>query len=64
VTDALMRMPESAVVSFKTPHIQRACHGCEEEELRWPPIEEEEELQAKATSEHLSNVTPNLESHI
>ena len=54
MTDALMRMPESAAVSFKTPHTQQACHGCEEEELRQQPIEgeEEEELQAKPISDN------------
>ena len=32
--------------------------------LRQVEPEEEEELQAKSTSDHLSEVTPNLESHI
>ena len=38
--------------------VKRQVEPKEEEE------EEEEELQAKATSGHLSEVTPNLESHI
>jgi hypothetical protein len=53
-----MWMPESAAVSFK----KRACHGCEKEELRQQPIEEEEELQTKATSGYISKANPNLES--
>jgi hypothetical protein len=62
VADAVMWMPESAAVSFKTLHIQRACHGCEKEELRRQPIEEEEELQTKATSGYISEANPNLVS--
>ena len=77
VADAVMRMPEPTVASAGTPHNMRAGPGCEEEELRRQPIEEEEEelqrqpieeeeeeLQAKATSGHISEVNPNLEYHI
>lgn len=43
VAEALMRMPEPKSVSFRTPHVQRACPECEKEELRRQPIEEEED---------------------
>jgi hypothetical protein len=75
VADAMMRMPEPQAISDRAPHIQRACPTCEEDELRRQPIEEEEEelqrqpieeeeeeLQAKA--DNISEVNPNLESHI
>ena len=76
VADAVMQMPEPTAASGVSPHIQRACPTCEEDELRRQPIEEEEELQrqpveeeeeelqAKATSGNVSEVNPNLESHI
>ena len=62
VADAVMRMPQA--VSSETPYIQRAIPTCGEEELQRQPIEEEEELQAKPESGHISDVNPNLESHI
>ena len=73
VADAVMRMPEPGEleeetlqakppVEMITPSVQRQV---EEEELQRQSIEEdEEELQAKATSVYLSEVTPNLESRI
>lgn len=65
VADEVMRMPEPQAVYGDAPHIQRACPTCEGEELRRQPIEEEEgELQTKATSGHISEVNPGLESHI
>ncbi|MCK5013002.1 MAG: hypothetical protein KAS66_04215 [Candidatus Omnitrophica bacterium] len=35
-------MQERMAVSLRTPHIQLACPLCEEDKLRWQPIEEEE----------------------
>jgi len=58
-------MSEPTDVSSGTPNIQRVCPECEEEELQRQPIEEEEEeLQVKETSSHLSETNPNLESKI
>ena len=56
VADQVMMMPQPQAVSSGTPGIQRACPKCEEEGLKRQPIEEEEELQAKATSGHISNL--------
>jgi hypothetical protein len=76
VAEQVMRMPDPQTVSSGELHIQRACPTCEEEGVRWQPMEEEEELQrqpieeeeeelqAKVTSGHLSEANPNLESHI
>ncbi|MBW2740371.1 MAG: DUF4157 domain-containing protein [Deltaproteobacteria bacterium] len=80
VAEQVMRMPEPQAISSSTPYInsiQRASPGCEdevlkrqpieeEEELRRQPIEEEEEeeLQAKANSDGISEVNPDIESHI
>ncbi|TFG90960.1 MAG: DUF4157 domain-containing protein [Candidatus Atribacteria bacterium] len=38
-----MRMPEPAAISFRTPHLQRACPRCKEEELKRHPMKEEED---------------------
>ena len=59
-----MWMPDPQAVSREDFHIQRVWQGCEEKELRRQPEEEEEELQAKATSGCISEVNSNLESHI
>ncbi len=65
VADAVMRMPEPQAVSSGTPSIQRVCSKCEEGELQRKPVEEEEEkLQAKATSVSISEINPDIESHI
>lgn len=64
VTEHVMRMPEPQAVSNGTLSIQMACPTCEEDELRRQPIEEEEELQAKATSGYISEVNPDIESHL
>ncbi|HLB71699.1 MAG: DUF4157 domain-containing protein [Candidatus Methanoperedens sp.] len=65
MAEQVMRMPEPAAVSGGSPHIQRACPTCEEDELnRQPIVEDEEELQTKVTSGHISEATPNLESRI
>lgn len=77
VADAVMRMPQAV---SGTPGIQRACPKCEEGELKRQPIKEEdeeeklqrqpveeegeEELLAKAISGSISEVNPDLESHI
>ncbi|TFG42384.1 MAG: DUF4157 domain-containing protein [Bacteroidia bacterium] len=63
VAEQVMRMPEPLAVFGGTPYIQRVCPGCEDEELKRQPIEEEE-LQAKATSDSISEVNPDIESHI
>jgi hypothetical protein len=67
VTDEVMRMPEPQAVSQENPYIQRVCLGCEEEELKHQPIEEEEEeelLQTKEISGQNAETTPDLESRI
>lgn len=79
VADIVMRMPEPQAVSSGTPSIQRACPKCEEGELKRQPIKEEdeeeklqrkpvegeeEEVQVKATSGNISDLHPNVESHI
>jgi hypothetical protein len=77
VAEQVMRMPEPQAASGGAPHIQRACPGCEEEELKRQPIEEveeelqrqqieeeEEELQTKTTSGSIPEVQPDIESHI
>lgn len=50
VADTVIRMPEP-----QQPRIQSVCHGCEKEK---------EEVRAKTTSGHISEVDPNLESRI
>lgn len=53
------------IIEQITPLVQRQIdEEKEEEELRKQPIEEEEELQAKVTSCNISEINPNLESHI
>jgi outer membrane protein OmpA-like peptidoglycan-associated protein len=79
VAEWVMRMPEPQAVSSGTPYIQRACLKCEKEELKRQPVkeedeeekmqrkpveEEEDELQAKVPSGNISEVSPDLESHI
>ncbi len=67
VADEVMRIPEPQAVSKDDPHIQRVCEGCEEEELRCQPIEEEGEeelLQTKEISGQNAETTPDLESRI
>lgn len=78
VAEQVMRMAQPQAVSSGTPYIQRACPKCEndelkrqpikeedeEEKLQREPIEEEEELQAKAMSGSISEVNPDIESHI
>jgi hypothetical protein len=82
VAEQVMRMPESPTLFSGTSNIhsiQRECPGCEDEELKRQPIEEEEEeelrrqpieeekeeeLQTKATSGGISEVNPEIESHI
>ena len=66
VAEQVMRMPEPQAISSGTPYIhsiQRAYLGCEDEVLSRQPIEEEE-LQAKGTSGGISEVNPDIESHI
>jgi hypothetical protein len=74
MADAVMGKPEPQAAYIREPHIQRACPMCEEEELRRQPVEEkeelqrqpieEEELQAKPTSGHITEVQPDIKSHI
>jgi hypothetical protein len=75
VADAVMRMPEPMAASGGAPIIQRVCSTCEEDELRRQPIEEEEELQkqpieeeeelqVKSATGNISEVQPDIESHI
>ena len=69
VAEQVMRMREPQAVSNDTPFIhsiQRTCLGCEDEVLNRQPIEEdeEEELQAKATSSDIYKVNPHIEYHI
>ena len=73
VADAVMRMPEEGI-SKGAPEIQRICRVCGEKELRRQTIEEEnmeglqsqpeeeDELQAKTTSDNKTKVSPDLES--
>lgn len=63
VADTVMRMQTPQPVTGSDLRIQRIYPACEEE-VQMQPMEEEEELQGKATSGHFSDANPDLESHI
>jgi len=79
VADQVMRMPETQALSGNTPSIQSGCPKCKTDELKRLPLKEEDEeeklqrksteeevkdLQVKATSGSITEVNPDLESHI
>jgi len=71
VADAVMRMSEPGVQRQEEPEEEEEMLQAKPLAIQITPLvqrqvepEEEEELQAKATSGHLSEVTPNIESHI
>lgn len=63
VADTVMRMQTPQPITGSDLRIQRIYPACEEE-VQMQPMEEKEELQGKATSGHISDANPDLESHI
>lgn len=62
VADAVMQMPEP--VSNEELQIQRACTGCEDNELQKQQVEEEEEEEKLQTKPIAEQITPLVQRQI